>query len=97
MATYLAICNFTDQGIRSVKDSIKRADAVKEVAPKFGARMTQLYWTLGQYDLVATIEAPDDTAATAFALAIGSAGNVRMQTMRAFSREEMSAILGKLP
>jgi uncharacterized protein with GYD domain len=97
MATYLAICNFTDQGIRSVKDSIKRADAVKEVAPKFGARLTQLYWTLGQYDLVATIEAPDDTAATAFALAIGSAGNVRMQTMRAFSREEMSAILGKLP
>lgn len=97
MATYLAICNFTDQGIRSVKDSIKRADAVKEVAPKFGARMTQLYWTLGQYDLVATIEAPDDTAATAFALAIGSAGNVRLQTMRAFSREEMGAILGKLP
>lgn len=59
--------------------------------------MTQLYWTLGQYDLVATIEAPDDTAATAFALAIGSAGNVRMQTMRAFSREEMGTILGKLP
>lgn len=97
MATYLAICNFTDQGIRSVKDSVKRADAVKEAASKFGARMTQLYWTLGQYDLVATIEAPDDTAATAFALAIGSAGNVRLQTMRAFSREEMGAILGKLP
>ena len=97
MATYIAVCNFTDQGIRSVKDSVKRADAVKEVAPKFGARLTQLYWTLGQYDLVATIEAPDDTAATAFALAIGSAGNVRMQTMRAFSREEMGSILGKLP
>jgi len=97
MATYLAICNFTDQGLRSVKDSVKRADAVKEVAPKFGARLTQLYWTLGQYDLVATIEAPDDAAATAFALAIGSAGNVRLQTMRAFSREEMFTILGKLP
>lgn len=97
MATYIAISNFTDQGIRSVKDSVKRADAVKEAAAKFGAKMTQIYWTLGKYDVVAIIEAPDDTSATAFALAIGSAGNVRLQTMRAFSRDEMSAILGKLP
>ena len=96
MATYIALSNFTDQGIRSVKDSTKRADAVKEAASKFGAKMTQIYWTLGKYDLVAIIEAPDDNAATAFALAIGSAGNVRMQTMRAFTKDEMSGILGKL-
>jgi len=96
MATYIALSNFTDQGIRSVKESTKRADAVKEAASKFGAKMTQLYWTLGKYDLVAIIEAPDDNAATAFALAIGSAGNVRMQTMRAFTKDEMSGILGKL-
>lgn len=96
MATYIALSNFTDQGIRSVKESTKRADAVKEAASKFGAKMTQIYWTLGKYDLVAIIEAPDDNAATAFALAIGSAGNVRMQTMRAFTKDEMSGILGKL-
>ena len=96
MATYIALSNFTDQGIRSIKDSTKRADAVMEAAKKFGATMTQLYWTLGKYDLVAIIEAPDDTSATAFALAIGSGGNVRMQTMRAFNKAEMSGILAKM-
>ncbi len=96
MATYIALSNFTDQGIRNVKDSTKRADAVKEAAKKFGANMTQIYWTLGHYDLVAIIEAPDDTSATAFALAIGMAGNVRTQTLRAFSKEEMNGILGKM-
>lgn len=97
MATYIALSSFTDQGIRSVKDSTKRADAVKEAAGKFGATMSQIYWTLGNYDLVAIIEAPDDASATAFALAIGAAGNVRTQTLRAFDRDEMNGILAKLP
>ncbi|HZN99577.1 MAG TPA: GYD domain-containing protein [Burkholderiales bacterium] len=96
MATYIALSSFTDQGIRNVKDSTKRADAVKEAAKKYGAKMTQIYWTLGHYDLVAIIEAPDDTSATAFALAIGAAGNVRTQTLRAFSKEEMNGILAKM-
>jgi len=96
MATYIALSSFTDQGIRGVKDSTKRADAVKKAAKKFGVNMTQIYWTLGHYDLVAIIEAPDDKAATAFALAVGAAGNVRTQTLRAFSREEMDGILGKM-
>ena len=59
MATYIALMNFTDQGIRSVKDTTKRAEAVMEAARKFGASMPQIYWTLGQYDLVAVIEAQD--------------------------------------
>ena len=96
MVTYIALSNFTDQGIRTVKDSTKRADGVKAAAKKFGATMTQIYWTLGKYDLVAIIEAPDDASATAFALAIGMAGNIRTQTLRAFSQEEMDGILGKL-
>lgn len=96
MGTYIALSSFTDQGIRSVKDTIKRADAVKEAAKKFGASMTQIYWTLGKYDLVVTIEAPDDESATAFALAIAGAGNVRMQTLRAFTKDEMSGILSKM-
>ncbi|UUZ63532.1 GYD domain-containing protein [Polaromonas sp. P1-6] len=96
MVTYIALSNFTDQGIRNVKDTTKRAEAVKEAAKKFGATMTQIYWTLGKYDVVAIIEAPDETSATAFALAIGMAGNVRTQTLRAFSKDEMNGILGKL-
>lgn len=96
MATYIALCNFTDQGIRSVKDSPKRAEAVMQAAAKFGAKMTQLYWTLGKYDLIAVIEAPDDTSVSAFGLAIGTAGNIRMQTLRGFSKDEMNGILAKL-
>ena len=96
MVPYIALAGFTDQGIRNVKDSVKRADAVQEAAKKFGAKMTQIYWTLGNYDLVAIIEAPDDVSATAFALAIGTAGNVRTQTLRAFSKKEMNGILAKM-
>ena len=96
MPTYIALGCFTDQGIRAVKDTTKRTEAVKEAAKRFGANMTQIYWTLGQYDLVSIIEAPDDESATAYALAVGSAGNVRMQTLRAFSKDEMNGILGKM-
>jgi uncharacterized protein with GYD domain len=96
MPTYIVLSNFTDQGIRSVKDTTKRADAVKAAAKKFGASMNQIYWTLGQYDLVAIVEAPDDESATAFSLAIGAAGNVRGQTLRAFAKDEMDGILGRL-
>ncbi|HQY27510.1 MAG TPA: GYD domain-containing protein [Burkholderiaceae bacterium] len=96
MAKYIALASFTDQGIRNVKDSVKRADAVREAARKYGCEMSHIYWTLGNYDLVTIIDAQDEASATAFAMAIGSAGNVRTQTLRAFSREEMGAILGKL-
>jgi uncharacterized protein with GYD domain len=96
MATYITLANFTDQGIRSVKDSTKRADAVKEAAKKFGATMPQIYWTMGAFDIVAVVEAPDDMSATAFALAIGVAGNIRGQTLRAFNKDEMNGILSKL-
>lgn len=96
MATFIALSNFTEQGIRNVKDSTKRAAVVEEAAGRFGAKMTQLYWTLGQHDLVAVIDAPDDASATAFALSIGMAGNIRTTTLRAFSRDEMNAILSKL-
>ncbi|RQO82744.1 GYD domain-containing protein [Acidovorax sp. FJL06] len=96
MVTYISLCTFTDQGIRSIKESTKRADMVREAASKFGSKMTQLYWTQGQYDLISIIEAPDESSATAFGLAIASAGNVRLQTLRAFNRDEMNHILSKL-
>ena len=96
MKTYIALCHFTDQGIRSVKDSTKRADAVKELARKFGASMSQLYWTSGRYDLVAVIEAEDEESANAFSLSIGAAGNIRTEILRAFSRDDMNAVLGRM-
>jgi uncharacterized protein with GYD domain len=96
MATYIVLANFTDQGIRNVKETIKRADMVKEAAQKAGLAMKDIMWTLGKHDLVVTFEAPDDAAMTAFSLAVGAAGNVRTQTMRAFNRSEMSAILAKM-
>ena len=96
MATYIVLNSFTDQGIRSVKDSTKRADAVRELAKKFGVTAKEFFWTLGSYDTVAIYDAPDDASMTALGLALGAAGNVRTQTLRAFSREEMNGVLAKL-
>ncbi len=96
MATYIVLSTFTDQGIRNVKDSTKRADAVREMAKKFGVTAKEFYWTLGSYDVVAIFDAPDDASITALGLALGTAGNVRTQTLRAFSRDEMNGVLGKL-
>ncbi len=96
MATYISLTHFTEQGIRSVKDTTKRAEAVKAAAGKFGAKVKDIYWTLGRYDLVVIIEASDEMTATAFALSIASAGNTRSETLRAFSGEEMQTVLGKM-
>jgi uncharacterized protein with GYD domain len=96
MSTYVVLTSFTDQGIRTVKDTVKRAEAVTELAGKFGCKVKDIYWTLGAYDLVCTFEASDDASLTAFGLAIGSAGNVRTQTLRAFNKAEMGQILAKL-
>ena len=96
MATYIALANFTDQGVRTIKESTKRADAVKALGTKFGVNMTNIFWTLGKYDLVTICEAESDAAIAAFGLAIGAAGNVRLQTLRAFTKGEMDGIISKL-
>lgn len=96
MATYISLSRFTDQGMRTVKDTAKRAAAVQQAATTMGVEMKQIYWTLGHYDLVIVVEAADEQAATAFMLSVASTGNVRMQTMRAFNRDEITAILGKV-
>ncbi|MEO6352865.1 MAG: GYD domain-containing protein [Burkholderiaceae bacterium] len=96
MVTYIALVNFTDQGIASIKETTKRADAVKEMGKKFGVNMREIFWTLGKYDLVTISEAADEASITAFGLAIGAAGNVRLQSLRAFNKEEMNQILAKI-
>ncbi len=96
MPTYVSLLNFTDQGIRTVRDTVERVDRATELAEKHGARLVQTYWTVGPYDLVVVLEAPDDESLTAFLLETGSLGNVRSTTLRAYNREEMSGIIDRL-
>jgi uncharacterized protein with GYD domain len=96
MPSFIMLANFTDQGVRGVKDTTKRYDAFKEMIQKSRVTIKDIYWTLGHYDTVAICDAPDDETATAAFLRLGSAGNVRTQTLRAFSREEMETIISKM-
>jgi uncharacterized protein with GYD domain len=96
MATYLVLGSFTDQGIRAVKDTTKRAEALRGIAKQVGVTVKEVYWTLGQYDVVTIVEAPDEASVTAFGLSAGALGNVRTQTLRAFSADEMGKILSRM-
>ncbi|KPK06109.1 MAG: GYD family protein [Betaproteobacteria bacterium SG8_39] len=96
MATYIWVGNFTEQGMRTIKDTTKRADAVREAGKKYGVTLKDMYWTMGQYDLVGIFEAKDDASISAFALTVGMSGNLQGQSMRAFNKDEMTAILGKV-
>jgi uncharacterized protein with GYD domain len=96
MPTYVTLANFTDQGVRNAKDTLKRAEAFKEMAKKHGVTVKDIYWTQGQYDIVSITEASDELAATALALTIGGLGNIRTQTLRAFSADDMKTIIGKI-
>jgi uncharacterized protein with GYD domain len=95
MATYVSLLNWTDQGIKGYRETTARAEAGKALAAKFGGRIVSIWWTIGPCDLVAVSEFPNDESATAFALALGAAGNIRTTTMRAFGADEMSAIIAR--
>jgi uncharacterized protein with GYD domain len=97
MFTYISLLNFTDKGIQSVKDTTKRAAAAKEVGKKLGVNMREIYWTMGDHDLVCVLEADNEAAITAFNLAVAQQGNVRSQSLRAFTASEMETVLKKLP
>jgi uncharacterized protein with GYD domain len=96
MVTYVVLTKFTDQGIRNAKDSPKRAAAFKEMAKTFGVTVKELVWTQGRYDVVSFIEAPDESAAMSLSLSLGALGNVRSETLRAYSAAEMTKIVGKM-
>jgi uncharacterized protein with GYD domain len=97
MATYIVLVNLTDQGIRNVKQSPERAKAAIAAAEKLGIKVKDIYWTLGAHDLVIVADAPGDESITAWGLSVSSLGNVRTQTMRAFSPDETTRILEKIP
>ena len=87
MATYVGLIQFADQGIRNIKDTVKRGDAAIAEAEKMGMKIVEEFWTMGAYDAVVVLEAPDDETMSAFMLKVGSLGNVKSQTLRAFRRK----------
>ena len=96
MARYVSLIQFADQGIRNIKDTIKRGDVAMAEAERLGMKIIEEFWTMGAYDGVVLFDAPDDETMTAFACKVSSFGNVKTETMRAFCKEEMESILAKI-
>jgi uncharacterized protein with GYD domain len=96
MATYIMLANWTEQGIRNVKDSPGRLDAARQLCKKHGAEIKQVFMTMGSYDLVVMVEAPGDEAVAKVALALGAAGNIRTTTLKAFNEAEYRQLTGSL-
>ena len=96
MPTYIVLMNWTDQGVRTVKDTVQRREQADALAERHGTTIEQVYWTVGPYDIVAILDAPDDESATALMLELSSAGNLRTTTLRAYDRDEMSGIVQRL-
>ena len=96
MATFITTIKFTEQGIKGIDETNKRSDLFKASAKKMGVKVTNIYWTLGDYDGVLIFEAPDDETATALLLHLAATGNVHTTTVRAFTAAEMDKILAKV-
>ena len=95
--TYISLVQFTDKGIQGAKQTTQRVAAWAAKVQSMGVTIKQMYWTLGQYDQVCIFEAPDDETAASVLLAADMLGNIRTQTMRAFTASEMEKILAKVP
>jgi uncharacterized protein with GYD domain len=97
MATFITTVQFTEQGVKAIRDTCDRAAAFKATAKKMGVKVSGIYWTLGAFDGLIVFEAPDEATATATMLHLSSSGNLRTQTARDFDATEMQKILGLLP
>jgi uncharacterized protein with GYD domain len=95
MPTYVGLINWTEQGVKNFKDTADRADSAREQFEQMGVQLTHIWWTLGQHDLVAVLDSPDEETVAAALLRLGSLGNVRTTTMRAFSQDEMRSVIEK--
>jgi uncharacterized protein with GYD domain len=96
MPAYVVLGNWTDQGIRNVKDTAKREDAFRELCGKFGAQVKDVYRTMGRYDIVAIVDAPNDGAMSAILYSLGATGNIRTETLRGFTRQETDQAVAKM-
>jgi uncharacterized protein with GYD domain len=96
MPKYVALIDWTDQGVRGFKDSVDRYEAAQGQLESLGVNFEQIYWTLGAHDIVAVIDAPDDETLAAGLLAVAAQGNIRTTTLRAFDSDEMRSVIGKV-
>ena len=96
MPHYISLVKWTDQGMRAIKESPSRAEAARKQAQRMGGTL-QLWYTQGKYDLVSLSEFPDDAAAQKFLYWLGSAGNVRTMTLKAWTEEEAAGLIAQLP
>ena len=96
MPTYFMLSNWTDQGIRHVKDSANRLDAARQLCGQHGAEITAFYMTLGPYDMVVIIDAPNDEAFASLAISIAKGGNIRTTTLKAFDEGQFRKIIGSI-
>ncbi len=97
MPTYVALLHYTQKGMESIKDSAARREAAKKMFASAGAKLKDVYVTMGRYDAVAIVEAPDDETMASLALTGGSQGFLRTETMRTFTEEEVNRIIASLP
>jgi uncharacterized protein with GYD domain len=96
MPSYVLLFNWTEQGVRTAKETTRRADRLKAQAEKLKVKVRETLWTMGPYDALALLDAPDDAAASALAIWMGSQGNVRTLTMRCYTAAEMAKIVADL-
>ena len=96
MAKYVILMNWTDQGVKTAKDTVNRYHDASKLVESMGGKIESIYWTSGGYDLVTTVSAPNDETLAAILLTLGASGNLRTQTLRAFTESDMTTILGKL-
>ncbi|HEU5318245.1 MAG TPA: GYD domain-containing protein [Chloroflexota bacterium] len=96
MPTFVSLISWTENGIKNVRDTTKRAEAAKSMARKMGGKLQTVLWTQGRYDLISIAEFPDEETAMAWLLTLGGGGNLRTETMRAYSAGDMERILAKL-
>ncbi|MDE2048622.1 MAG: GYD domain-containing protein [Betaproteobacteria bacterium] len=97
MVTYISLLNFTDKGAQSIKETTKRSAAARQAAQAFGVTLRDMHWTLGAYDAVCVLEAKDEASLMAFSMATATQGNVRTQSLRAFTASEVDAFLARMP
>lgn len=96
MPTYVSLVNWTDQGVKNYRDTVARADSFRDMVRQAGGQVRELLWTLGEYDIVTVIEAPDDETAIGLLLQVAALGNIRTKTMRAMSASEITSVIGRM-
>ena len=96
MPSYVMLATFTDQGIRGIKDSPKRQEAFRNLCEKGGVKVKDVFRTMGRYDVVAVLEAPDDVTLSGVLYSLGALGNLHTETLRAFTRQETEQAIAKM-